>query len=291
MATLSSAALDIARIVTRVIEGTATGGSTTTLIDTAFAYKPDRVNVPADDYYNGGTIWFLSGSLNGKSAVVADWARATQTVTFATQTASASGAQYAICDLTYPRYVLWQAVNDALANIGGEDKYNISRTTVADQMSYDLPGGVYNVLKLEIATSKSAPYRYVEIPAQLWHEMGDAINFAEGRQPTMPGYIIRLTYRTPLATLSADSGVVPRLYDPNLVKWMGAAYCYRWRYQQVKQDEPTAAQFLQEAMAQAQQMAARYMPKLQRARRAWEHSAFDLSNAPSNDPGPGLVRL
>lgn len=291
MATLASASLDIARIVNRVIEGTATGGSTTTLIDTAFAYKPDRVNVPADDYYNGGTIWFLSGSLNGKSAVIADWARATATVTFATQTASANGAQYALCDLTYPRYVLWQAVNDALANIGGEDKFDTNLSTVANQMSYTLPNNVYNVIKLEIATSKSSPYRYVEIPAQLWHEMSNTIYFAENRQPTMTGYLIRLTYRIPLAPLTGDNMAIPNLYDPNLVKWLGAAYCYRWRYQQVKQDEPTTAQFLQEAMAQAQQMAARHMPKLRRVRRAWEHSAFDLSVALDNDPGPGLVRL
>jgi len=293
MATLASATLDIARIITRVIEGTATGGSTTTLVDAAFPYKPDRASVPANDYYNDGTIWFLSGDLSGKSAVITDWARAAAqgTATFATQTASASGAQYALCDLTYPRDVLRQAVNDALSSIGGEDLYNTGLTTVADQMNYDLPAGVYNVIKLEIASSTSTPYNYVEIPANLWQEVNDDIYFAERHQPTLAGYTIRLTYRVPLTALSADTGAVPDLYDPNWVKWAGAAYCYRWRYQQVKQDDPTTAHYLQEAIAQAQQMALRYAPKLQRIRRGWEHSAFDIGGTTSNEPDPGTVRL
>lgn len=294
MATLASATLDIARLITRVVEGTATGGSVTTMVDAAFPWRPDRTNAPGDDFYNTGTIWFLSGTLDGKSAVVTDWARSTAqgTATFATQSATASGANYAICDNTYPRYVLRQAVNEALSVIGGEDLENTATTTVANQMTYDLPAGVYNVIRLEIATATSSPYNYVEIPGDQWREINDDIAFEDFKQPTTTGHIIRLTYRVPLTVLSSDTSAVPDLYDANWVKWAGAAYCYRWRYQQVGQDKPELAQFLTEAIDKADKMAARYMPKLRRKHRTWEHGSFDISGAVANDdPGPGLVRV
>jgi len=76
MTTLASATLELARLVTDVITGVATGGSGTTLLDTA------RTEV--DDYLTNGTIWFLSGNNAGKSALISDWDLATKTFTFVT---------------------------------------------------------------------------------------------------------------------------------------------------------------------------------------------------------------
>lgn len=291
MGTLASATLDIARLINNVVEGTATGGSTTTLIDTGFPYRPN-LSAPPDDFYNQGTIWFLSGtSIIGTTAIITDWAQSTTTFTFATLAATASGARYAVCDRTYPRYVLRQAVNSVLAEIGGEDAENTSLTTVADQMTYDLPNGVYNVIRVEIATSLSAPYGYVEIPTNKWREMNDDIVFEDFYQPTATGYTIRLTYRVPLSELTSDTGAIPDLYNSDWLRWAGAAYCIGWRIGQLRTDDPLLVQELQRAEAKAAQMAARHAPGLRRIERSPATSVWDVSGITSNDPPPGTARL
>ena len=67
--TLFSARLDLARIIANVVEGAATSGSTTTLVDTNFPYRMDRANAPIDDFYNRGTL-FLKTSTQACDALL-----------------------------------------------------------------------------------------------------------------------------------------------------------------------------------------------------------------------------
>lgn len=226
MATLFSATLDLARILGNVIESvTSAAGTTTTLIDTALPRNP-----PPDDAFNYGTLWFISGDLAGKTAVVTDWANSTKTFTFATQS-SAPGAskRYAYCDRDWPRDLLRQAVNMALQTIGGVTTQYTDATfiTVQNQMAYTLPTGVYNVKRVEVATSLTAPYDYAI--HHNWTETPTQIIFHEGFQIVREGYLIRLTYEALPGELDDDADTIDDRIHPDLLKWTAAVNAWMWK--------------------------------------------------------------
>lgn len=77
--------------VTATFNSTATGGSTTTLVDSKLAGKY------ADDYFNGFLIRTLAGTGSGQNLVITDYTGATGTFTFSTATAPDSTTTYRIC--------------------------------------------------------------------------------------------------------------------------------------------------------------------------------------------------
>lgn len=227
MATLYSATLDLAKIVGNVIESVTSGaGTTATLVDSGFPRT-----APPDDSYNNGTLWFISGALAGKTAVVTDWDQApTPTFTFATQTAAPGAAsRYAFCDKDWPRDVLRNAINSALQTIGGVlDTYTLAAyVTVANQEAYALPTGVYNVKRVEIATTTSAPYYYKK--HEHWTEKDGSIYLDTGFEETMAGYGIRLTYVVQPSELDDDADTISSYIHPDLLKWTAASYALSWR--------------------------------------------------------------
>ena len=253
--TLASATLELAKILMRVVSGTATGGSTTTLVDTNFPWQDTSGVVPANDYYNGGTIWFTGGDNDGISTMITDWVNATETFTFATQSdACAAGDTYSVCHREYSRFDLQDAINAALKEIGDvpQQYTNAAFVTVADQINYDLPTGVYNVKKVEIARSSSAPYDYVE--HKHWREIDDDIFFDENSQPGTDDYLIRLTYCVPPTALSADSTAISDYVHIDRLKWQAAVHALRRRLQGVKTDDPIQQALMQDAQLQAEQM-------------------------------------
>ena len=85
-------------IGTNKVTGTATGGSTTTIIDTTNLTQ-------ADDYWNWGTVVFTSGDNNGDSRKIVDFVAATDTATvdYPFDNAVAAGDTFEIyrgCDKT-----------------------------------------------------------------------------------------------------------------------------------------------------------------------------------------------
>lgn len=278
--TLFSATRAIAKFIPGnvVVDGAATSDGAagkTTLVDNA-AWFVSPTTLPADDYFNGGTIWFIdqvTGSANdGYTAIITDYSSSTGTYTFAAINAQTkTGDTYSASNRMYPRFILRQAVNYALADIGGEDLYNTATTTVADQMNYDLPSGVYNILRVEQATSTSSPYGYV--PLNHWREINDDIFFEDGYQPSSTGYILRLTYRIPFAELTADTSALPDLADMNWVKWCGVAYCLRWKLGLTDGDERVQS-FLEEALLNAEKMARQHRPKMRQIPRGHEHAKW-----------------
>jgi len=285
MTTLASAALEIARVVTDVVDSIATGGSTTTLVDGAFPRK-----VPPDDAFNYGVIWFRSGNNSGKMAAITDWASATGTFTFTTQSgACASTNTYSASFSDYPMYVLKRAVNAAISRIGDVPKLDTSLTTVANQMTYDRPAGVYNVKRVEVATRTSSPYNFQ--PHYWWVERNDDIMFDEGFQPVTAGYTIRLTYQVPASELTSDTGAVSDYININYLKWEGAAYCLRWKISQVGNDMPEKKTDYAEALAQAERNAAAHRPNIQQIPRDPHLSAWGGGATIDEIGEPGSVRI
>lgn len=249
MTTLAQLTLDVASYLARPYRGAATGGSTTTVVDSA-------LNEP-DDYFTGGTIWLLSGNNAGKSAAITTWNNTTKTFTFAAMTlTNAAGNRYAAANLDYPRWLLIDAVNQALRAIGDLPKYDTSLTTVADQEAYTIPSGIGVPYMLEIAVYTAAPYVYV--PHYNWRVRDGKIVFAPGAQPDESGYSMRITYRAPHAELVSDTDALDQLVHPERVKWHAIAYALRWMLSKRGPDDRIVTHLLAEAAAKAAEADVKY---------------------------------
>ena len=163
--TLSDLTYELAIELGVVSEGVATGGSTTTIVDTTYLTQ-------ADDFWNDGTAWILydsagAGALpEGQYATVTDFDNSSNTATIGTITAVAANDRYAIATAQYTLQELIQAVNRALRNINIETTDTTSIDTATAQTEYTLPSVASMDLRevwVETSTTNSDDNRWVEI--------------------------------------------------------------------------------------------------------------------------------
>jgi hypothetical protein len=237
MSTLADAIRALTEKVQFAAEGTATGGSTTTLIDTA--------RTEPDDQFTNGTIWFISGNNIGKSAIISSWSLTAHTFTFATLLACAAGDLYAVSSPDYPRYALIQAVNRVLTRTY-LDKTDVTLVTVADQEEYSLPAGVNDIRRVEIAENNAAPYDYV--PHYNWREIEGKLRFDIDFVPDTAGYKIRLTYVTPQAALSSDTTAFDTRITLEWLAWQAAVILFRQRIRKTEGKESYILALYNDAM-------------------------------------------
>ena len=260
MTTLFDASLALAKILGNVQSSTTTAaGSATTVVDST------RTEIA--DYWNKGTIWITSGTDNGKSRKITDWALSGTTFTVPTLTdAPGSGASYSVIHGDWPQDKLWEFINRALTEIGDIPNYDTTLTTVANQEEYTLPSGVLDVRNVEVAASTAAPYSYQPYHGVWSVTTAGKLKFRTGREPDTTGYTIRLTYVDEHAALTADSGVVSSYVHINRLIWSAAIHAWNWRIQMAKTDEPMYTAQLQFAIAQAEKFKARHpIPSMTRA--------------------------
>ena len=184
-----------------VIESTATGGGTTTLIDTVILTE-------ADDHWNKGTVWILKdyagllGAPEGQYAVISNFDNGTNTATIGTvTTAVASGDTYAIADRKYTLGDLITAINRAIRDIG---YIPVTDTTTIDtaaaQTEYSLPiAANHDLITVEIETniSDSDDNQWVPIGFDIQHTaVGTADLLVFRRQPPYPRDV-KLVYMSP----------------------------------------------------------------------------------------------
>lgn len=235
--TLFTATLALARLLAEVADGTATGGTTATLLDTT--------RTEPDSYFTGGVIWFRSGNNINKSAAITGWTNSTGTFAFATQSgACAAGNLYSACPTDYSRDALINAINQALRVIGGIPQQNSALTTVDQQLEYTLPDGVYNVLRVEIAINTTAPIHYTT--HYRWEEDSGKIRFTPGMEPEGNDYTIRLTYLPRPTEQSEDDDTIDDLIPLELLVKTAAVEALKWRYMRTGgQDESIRRQYEQ----------------------------------------------
>jgi len=243
MTTLAEATLNVGRNLKDYHQGISSStGTTTTLIDSALDAQ--------DGFFDGGTIWFLTGTLAGKSAVVSSWNLADHTLTFETQTAAAaSGIGYAVLPGAYPKGTLVAAVNRALQELGPFITHDTSLTVDEDVDQYTLPTGVSGVLRVEEATATSAPYGYDR--NFYWREAAGVLYFTPNYAPANDGNIIRLWYMAAHAELSTDAGVVNSAVHLDLLTWTALSFIYLWQLQRVWNDDPLVKEMLNNAKQEA----------------------------------------
>jgi len=179
--TLFDLTKDVAAELGRVVEGYATGGSATTIIDTV-----ERTE--ADNHWNGGTAWILRDAAGagaapeGEIGYISDFDKASATATLRSALTEAVGAGdwYALADKLYPMNQLILQINRALSMMGVVPGIDTTLSTVAGQTLYSLPSTALNldIRRVYVALSADASDPdYEKVPD--WDVVRTAIGTAD----------------------------------------------------------------------------------------------------------------
>lgn len=190
--------------------GVATGGDSSTLVDT-------NLNEPAD-YFDGGTLFFLSGTLAGQTRVITDWSLSAHTFTFPLVAPNpvAAGQHYAALSKLYSREALVAAVNQALKALGPFSMKNDTLVIVAQTERYALPVGVGRVLQVQIEQEAGVFSR----PYQSWEEVGGYLYIDQGDYAmldNLAGLHLRLWYEGEHPFITGDTDAINADIHPELL--------------------------------------------------------------------------
>lgn len=254
---LIDATLDLARFIGDVYRGVATGGNTSCLTDSN--------NPNGDGYYDGGTIWILTGNLAGKALVIDSYIL--KTFNFADQDDNDGATdenvyaddQYAVINNAFPLPRLKEAINQLLVYFPTE-KYDETLTVDVGNSEYTLPTGVRNIKKVEIATFLEAPYGYAAIP--WWREINGKLEIQNGIFLDDEDHKIRLTYSGYHGEVDDDDPIDPRI-PPEYLRYAGTVWLWRNYIQRIENDSPISREMFNEAKmleAEAKMKAYHMMP-------------------------------
>jgi len=232
--TLFELTYNVAREITTVREGTATGGSTTTIADTNERLEPD-------DYWNRGSAWILydgAGSAaapQGEFSIISDFANTGGIVTLRTTltTAVASTDRYALSVKKFPMDILIQSVNRALFDMGKVPTTDITTIDSAtNQTEYDLPVAANLDLRevwLETNTDDANDFRWKK--QYNWYVQRTAIGTADllvlpYQWPS--DREIKIVYVAPHAELYTASAKMSESIPPERIVYKAAYHALKW---------------------------------------------------------------
>lgn len=217
----------------QVLRRAATGGSTTTVIDTGLANKYGENKFSQG--IQGGHILFIAQTTDraapeGQYGEVSAYATPTSTPTFTVPTMSAaagSGDIYAVMKPTIQLYEMINRVNEGLRRLPKREKTDTSLTGTIDTLSYSLPLPInrYNIQKIEIGNNtdgwQDAP-GFTIVPAT--GSTTDKLLFT--KQPpydttTAANQTFKITYRDVHPVLSTYSDYV----EKNIPDELALAVC------------------------------------------------------------------
>lgn len=230
MTTLAGAMLEVARLLCRVREGSATSGTTSTLVDTAM--------IETGGTYTDGTLWILSGDNNGLCAVVNNHVE--QTLSIATQgSAIAANDSYVVADGKYQKHQLKQAILTKLREIEVIKKDTDQEAVEGDtETTITLDAGISNVRRVEIDGDIS----------HYWKER-DGVLYFHAHEPDESSDIV-IWYMAPHGDI-AESADIDDAVSLSWLKWAAVEDLLWKQYDLSDGDDPTAAKLLEKASALA----------------------------------------
>jgi hypothetical protein len=248
---MATTLFDITKSVARYMGltkfGVATGGTTSTLVDTDALLQPGQ--------FNNGTIWFHTGNLAGKYLRITS--AGGDTVTFATQTlAVVAGVKYTICDPVLPLSQIISAINQVLVAypIQKRDDSHIVVDTTSPM--YELSGtgfDIRDVLRVEVEEGDAGSELWVT--NQMWTEdpVNQHLNIYGGLGSTDDGAKLRITYRANHGEVLAYNDAIDPQIDLDFLMYSSVVNIYRQIVQVTKKDDSTAFDLFNEAkMLEAQ---------------------------------------
>lgn len=225
-----------------LMHGKATGGSTTTLIDTATLTQ-------GDDFWNGGTVWVLydaggsSAPPYGEYARVSDFVSSSKTATLldALSASLAVGDQYAIAGPTFRLYDLIEAINEALRDLGDIAFVDVtSLETASAQTEYTLPFIEGHLTRVMVQGRTNDTNDNQWTPVENWRVgFGTTGSARTLYLPQLPaGRDLYLEYRGPHPRLNAYTDKLAETVPEQLVVTMAALYLTRQQIQNASVTDP-----------------------------------------------------
>lgn len=231
----------VARELGHLREGIATGGTTTTLVDTARLQ-----NQYVDDYFNLGTVWILPNAAGGSPSApvgeyarVSDFVKSSGTATIeAVSSAIDAGDRYAIATEKFPLDTIISFINAALAEISIENTDLTTVDTASAQTEYTLPTAMldYDIqVWIQRITGDANDNRwrrfhdwYISEPVA---GTGTAKVLIMRSQPPY-AYDLKIVYFTPHNALYASTDELRESVDINRVVLDAAYRCLLWKQAQ-----------------------------------------------------------
>jgi hypothetical protein len=253
--TLFDAAYRVARELGIVTEGLATGGSTTTIVDTN-----DRTET--DDFWNSGSAFILSASgaaPEGEFSVIKDFVNSTSTVTVRDTLGAtvASGDKYALGRRRYPLYTIIQNVNKILTRILIEvtDKTTLDTVAATEYSTAPIAANLsIREVWIQGRTGDADDNRW--IPITNWRREKTATGTADllifdWRYPQSRDILIK--YIGEHGELANDSDTIDRTIHMDRIVYPAVVECLNWRKAKTGHDRDIDEQL------------AHFMPLAQRA--------------------------
>ncbi|MDP6769383.1 MAG: hypothetical protein QF704_01655, partial [Anaerolineales bacterium] len=213
--------LGVARGTAMLREGKATGGSTTTIVDTVERNE-------SADAFNEGTA-FITYDAGGASAapeqqsrVVSDFGSSTITVPAASAFSAAVAAndRYGVMNKRYPRWAMIQSVNEALTEFGRVGTVDSTTLdTAANTREYNLPVVAKEDLRqVWMAQDTSTPKRWRRL--RNWRTewtAGGSVGKLIFNEQLASGYDLKLIYMANHSELRDDSDTVSEYIPQKLL--------------------------------------------------------------------------
>jgi hypothetical protein len=261
-----------------VNEGTATGGSTTTLIDTVELTQ-------ADDFWNLGTVWVTydaagaGAAPQGEYSVVSDFTASSDTATLrSTLTAAiAAGDRYAIGRPRYPLSLLTSKINEVLRQIPIQKDDITTVTIAADQTEYSLPADVWDLKEVWVQssddTNDTQPERIYDWTVKK-SATGTANVLMLGRQFDTDT-LLHLKYLTDHQVLRASTDKLDTTIHVNRVVYNAVVGCLLWRKAKIGQLDENENQLLNYFQSLATEMNNRFAVSYPKKSAKTIHLTFD----------------
>jgi hypothetical protein len=274
-------------------ESLATGGSTTTVVDTVTLTQ-------ADDYWNNGTVWVIwdagdaSAAPQGEYAIVSDFVASTDTATIGAVTvAVASGDRYAIANKRFPLHDLISAINRAIRDIGSIPTVDTTTiNTAAAQTEYTPPVAANHDLRevwLQWKMGDANDNQWYKVRnwymqrAEAIGEIGgtaDTLVFPE--QPPYPRDV-KLVYMAPHAALVSSTDNLYEAIDYRRVIYRAAVHALKHSRMKTRSNDEFLLQAIQDYEQRADQADLMYPVRAPKKL----GKMMDVSVAPSAELAPG----
>lgn len=213
--------------------GTATGGSTTTIVDT------NGLKLVENDYYNEGTAFILKDAggaidISKNFSIIKDFNSTSKTLTLYTGVASAVTADdiYGVANRRYPLWLLIQKINNVLMMDGDIPVEDTSLTTVENQTVYALPSGIVarDLRQVLVATDTDSAHPYYRSVVNWEVSYADAgsIGNLELDYALPSGFTLLLKYATSHAELREASDALHDAIHPDRIVYQVCADSLRW---------------------------------------------------------------
>jgi hypothetical protein len=214
---------------TDIVDGVATGGSATTIVDSTLSTRSFTENKFKD------WIAFISRTTDGlspqsKYGIATAYVKSSGTITIPTVTDSVgAGDEYALCKPDIPLYALIKLCNDGLRMLGRNWYQDTSLTSAGDTLTYTVPIAAKG-MRLRSVRLRDSNYAFYAAPN--WEVIpavgGSTTTLRFKSEPAAP-YSIVIDYLGLHAKLTAYNSYISETIHDDLIVAAAVERAFHWK--------------------------------------------------------------